>query len=136
MPDDGEAELSAQVERDLKAYNSAFVQANRSNKPSLMRPWMRLPLLRFGIGSVHVASTIEELDALNQETIDGLKGSGYSQSILSDFDVSLMNPTTAFVRCHAVREKFDGEIIEAFEAAYVMARADGRWQIVCLIRRR
>jgi len=129
-------DLNAEVVRDLQNYNAAFVRANHEDDASLMRPWMRLPVMRFGNGSVHAIATAEELDATYQRMVDGLKGTGYRQSILSDFEVDMLNPTTALVRCHAVREKADGTVLESFEAAYIMARGDEHWQVACLIGRR
>lgn len=128
--------LAAEVERDLKGYNEAFVQANRDDAPSLMRPWMRLPVMRFGNGSVVEVATPQALDAMYGRMVDGLKGTGYLRSVLSDFHIDVLNPTTALVRCHAVRETTDGSVIEAFEAAYLMARGEDRWQVACLISRR
>ncbi|MDA0364560.1 MAG: hypothetical protein O3B31_06735 [Chloroflexi bacterium] len=136
MVETGLEGLSAEVERDLKGYNEAFVQANRDDDPSLMRLWMRLPLMRFGNGSVAEVATPQAVDAMYGRMVDGLKGTGYVRSVLSDFHVDVLNPTTALVRCHAVRERADGSVIEAFEAAYLMARAEDRWQVACLISRR
>ena len=136
MVDDGLEAVRAEVERDLQGYNAAFVQANHDGDSTLMRPWMRVPVMRFGTGSVAALTTVKEVDALYGQMVDGLKGTGYERSVLSDFDVTVLNPTTALVRCHAVRERADGGVIAAFEAAYLMARGEDHWQVACLIGRR
>ena len=129
-------ELAAEVERDIKAYNEAFVRANAEDDPSLMRPWMRLPVMRYRNGSVQASTTAEEVDALYGRMVEALKGTGYARSVLSDFEITVLNPTTALVRCHAVREKADGTVHEEFDAAYLMARIEDHWQVSSLVSRR
>lgn len=136
MADETSTQTASEVVRDLEGYNAAFVRANHEGDPSLMRPWMRLPVTRFGNGAVTTVSTPEEIDAMYGRMVDGLKGTGYVRSILSGFDVDVLNPTTALVRCHAVRERADGGVIEAFEAAYILARGEEHWQVAALISRR
>jgi hypothetical protein len=128
--------LAPGVERDLQGYNSAFVRVNHEGDPSLMRPWMRLPVLMFGNGSVRVLSTPEDIDANYARGAAALKGTGYTRSILSDFVITVLNPTTAVVHCRAVRERADASVIAAFDATYVMARGEDRWQVACLVSRR
>lgn len=136
MTNDPQPTIAADVERDLQRYNAAFVQANLDDNPALMLPWMRRPVMRFGIGTVLSAATPDDVTAMYQRMIDGLKGTGYARSILSDFDVTELNPTTAMVRCHAVRERADGTPVEQFEAAYIMTLDDDRWQVSCLMSQR
>ena len=128
--------LAVDVERDIQGYNSAFVEANHRGDPSLMRPWMRLPVMVFGNGSVRVLSTPEDVDAQYGAAVEALKDTGYQRSVLSDFEISVMNPTTAVVSCRAVRERADGSVIQAFDASYIMVRGDDRWQVASLISRR
>ena len=136
MTDTDLQSLAADVERDIQGYNSAFIRANLEANPSLMRPWMRLPVSIFGNGSVAMLETPEDVDAQYARGVEGLKGTGYVRSILSDFSIRLMNPTTALVECRAVRERNDGSVIAAFDACYIMARSDDRWQVASLISRR
>lgn len=128
--------LAAEVERDLQRYNAAFIQANADDDPTLMLPWMHRPVMRFGIGAVSSAATDNDVTAMYQRMIDGLKGTGYAKSTLSDFDVTILNPTTAIVRCHAVRERTDGTTVEEFDTAYLMAKPNDHWQVAALISRR
>jgi len=136
MTEANTGDLAAEVERDIQGYNSAFVKANHDGDPSLMRPWMRLPVTTYGNGSVRVLATPEDIDAQYGAAVDALKGTGYQRSILSDFDITVMNPTTALVSCRAVRERADGSVIQAFDASYIMVRGDDRWQVASLISRR
>jgi hypothetical protein len=129
-------ELAADVERDIQGYNAAFVEANHKGDPSLMRPWMRLPVTVFGNGSVRMLSAPEDVDAQYGAAVQALKDTGYRRSILSDFDIAVMNPTTALVNCHAVRERADGSVIQAFDASYIMVRGEAHWQVAGLISRR
>jgi hypothetical protein len=129
-------ELAAEVERDIQGYNSAFVEANHRGDPTLMRPWMRLPVTVFGNGTVRMLETPEDVDAQYGRGVDALKGTGYARSILSGFAIRVLNPTTALVECRAVRERADGSVIAAFEATYIMAKGEERWQVACLISRR
>lgn len=124
------------MERDLKRYNEAFGQANRDDDASLMLPWMRLPVTRYGNGSIATYVTTEDAEAMYRSMVDRLKGTGYIGSVLSDFDIVVLNPTTAFVRCHAVRQAEGDGIVEEFDAAYLMALTDDRWQVAALISRR
>jgi hypothetical protein len=101
-----------------------------------MQPWMRLPVMRFGNGSVQASTTAEEVDALYGRMVEALKGTGYARSVLSDFEITVLNQTTVLVLCDAVREKADGSVLEAFDTAYLMARDEYHWQVSCLIRRR
>lgn len=135
MSQDEVADLAAEAERDLQGYNSAFIRANHEDNPSLMRPWLRLPVTRFGNapGSATTASTPEEADAMWGRMVDGLKGTGYERSILDNFEVSLINRSTALIRCHGVRERADGSVILEFDTAYILARGDDRWQVSALI---
>jgi len=132
------AAIRGEVERDLEGYNAAFVRANREDDPTLMRPWMRVPVTRFGQTPEQssTAVTIEDVDAMYGRMVDGLKGTGYTRSVLSDFDVTLLNPSTALVRCHAVREGEAGAVVQEFDACYLMARGPDRWQVACLISQR
>lgn len=130
------SDLAAEVERDIQGYNSAFVKANHDGDPSLMRPWMRLPVMVYGNGSVRMLAAPEDVDAQYDAAVQALKGTGYERSILSDFAIAVMNPTTAFVSCRAVRERADGSVIQAFDASYIMVRGDDRWQVASLISRR
>lgn len=129
-------DLAAEVERDIQGYNSAFVRVNHEGDPTLMRPWMRLPVMVFGNGLVRVLAKPEYIDAQYARSAEALKGTGYQRSVLSDFDIMVMNPTTALVSCRAVRERADGSVIEAFDASYIMVRGDDRWQVASLISRR
>ena len=56
--------------------------------------------------------------------------------MLSDFEIAGLNPTTASVRCHCVRSKGDGSVLQEFEAGYLVVNNGERWQIAALIRRR
>lgn len=136
MTSDAQSALAADVERDLQRYNAAFIQANLDDNPALMLPWLRRPVMRFGIGTVLSAATPDDVTAMYQRMIDGLKGTGYARSILSDFNITELNPTTAMVRCHAVRQRADDTTVEEFEAAYIMTLADDRWQVSCLMSQR
>ena len=120
----------------MQGYNSAFVQSVHSGDPSLMRPWMRLPVTVFGNGTVRTLATPEDIDAQYGRGAEALKDTGYEVSILSEFDIQVLNPTTALVRCRAVRERHDGSVIVAFDACYIVARGEQRWQIAALISRR
>ncbi len=128
--------LRAEIERDVQGYNSAFMAANHADDPSLMRPWMRLPVTVFGSGSIRILATPEDVDAQYAGGIEALKGTGYERSILSDFAIDVLNPATAMVKCRAVRERADGSVIAAFDAAYIVARGEEHWQVACLISRR
>ncbi len=128
--------LAAEIELDVQGYNSAFIAANHEGKPSLMRPWMRLPVTIFGNGSVRILATPEDVDAQYAGAVEALKGTGYERSILSDFEIDVLNPTTAMVKCHAVRERADGSVVAAFDAGYIVARGEEHWQVACLISRR
>jgi hypothetical protein len=128
--------FEAEIERDVQGYNSAFVKAVHAGDPSLMRPWMRLPVTVFGTGTVRTLATPEDVDAQYGRGIEALKDTGYKVSILSDFGIQVLNATTALVRCRAVRERADGSVIAAFDACYIVARGEERWQIACLISRR
>jgi hypothetical protein len=132
------ADVQSEVQRDIEGYNAAFVQANLKDDPTLMRPWMRVPVVRFGMTPEQssTASTLDEVDAMYRRMVDGLKGTGYTRSVLSDFDITLLNPSTALVRCHAVREGTAGAVVQEFDAAYIMARGSDRWQVASLISQR
>ena len=137
-PQDAAATVESEVQRDLEGYNAAFVQANLTDDPTLMRPWMRPPVIRFGQTPEQssTATTLDDVDAMYRRMVDGLKGTGYTRSVLSDFEVTLLNPATALVRCHAVREGQAGAVVQEFDAAYIMARGPDRWQVACLISQR
>jgi hypothetical protein len=124
------------VVRDLQRYNAAFVEANRTDDPSLMRPWMRLPVVRYGATATTVAASTDEVDAMYGRMVDGLKGAGYHHSVLSQFEVDLVNAGTALVRCRGERLRADGSEVESFDAAYIMARGEDHWQVSALISRR
>ena len=62
MTDTDLQSLAADVERDIQGYNSAFIRANLEANPSLMRPWMRLPVSIFGNGSVAMLETPEDAE--------------------------------------------------------------------------
>lgn len=128
--------MAPEVEADLQRYNAAFVQANSNDDPSLMLPWLRVPVMRYAAGSVLAMTTPAEVEAMYRSMVDRLKGTGYSRSVLSDFDVDVLNATTAVVKCHAVREQTGGGVVEEFEAGYVMVRGDEHWQVASLISRR
>lgn len=129
-------QLKAEIERDVKAYSDTFVRANHEDDPSLMRPWMRLPVLALGTGSVRVLSTPEDVDGVYGAGVEALKGTGYADSKLSDFTITVLNPTTALALCHCVRTKEDGSVLQEFEASYLVAKGEDRWQIAALISRR
>ncbi|MCA9852859.1 MAG: hypothetical protein KC482_04575, partial [Dehalococcoidia bacterium] len=78
MTDTDLQSLAADVERDIQGYNSAFIRANLEANPSLMRPWMRLPVSIFGNGSVAMLETPEDVDAQYARGVEGLKGTGYA----------------------------------------------------------
>ncbi len=128
--------LAPAVEADLQRYNAAFVQANRDDDPSLMLPWLRVPVMRTAADSVLTMSTPAEVEAMYRSMVDRLKGTGYERSLLSDFEVDVINASTAVVRCHAVREQTGGGIVEEFDAGYLMVRGDEHWQVAALISRR
>ena len=120
----------------MQGYNAAFVQSVHSGDPSLMRPWMRLPVTIFGNGVVRTLALPEDIDAQYGRGVEALKDTGYKVSILSDFEVQVLNPTTALVKCRATRERHDGSVIATFDACYIVARGEERWQIAALISRR
>jgi len=125
-----------EVERDIQRYNSAFIEVNRSGDSSLMRPWMRLPVMVFRNGSVLALTTHDELDAHYGRMAGALNGTGYERSILDNFAITLVNPTTALVNCHARRLKTDGSVLQEFDASYIMARDVDHWRVACLLSRR
>jgi hypothetical protein len=136
MTDNSPAADPDAVVRDLQSYNAAFIEANRTDDPSLMRPWMRLPVIRYGPTATVVAATPDEVDAMYGRMVEGLKGTGYDHSVLSQFEVDLVNAGTALVRCRGERLRADGSEVESFDAAYIMARGDDHWQVSALISRR
>ena len=128
--------VHAEIERDVKAYSDTFVRANHAQDASLMREWLHLPAMVFGTGSARLLATPEDVDAQYQAGIDALRGTGYADSALSDFEITVLNPTTALVRCHCVRSKRDGSVLQEFEAGYLVAKNAERWQVTALISRR
>ncbi|MGD9934770.1 MAG: hypothetical protein AB7T37_13780 [Dehalococcoidia bacterium] len=125
-----------EVERDIQRYNAAFIEVNRTGDATLMRPWMRLPVMVFGNGSVRALTTHEELDAHYGRMAEALNGTGYEKSILDDFAITLPNSTTALVNCHARRLKTDGTVLQEFDATHIMARDEDHWRVACLLSRR
>ena len=125
-----------EAERDIQRYNAAFIEVNRTGDASLMRPWMRLPVIVFRNGFVDALTTHEELDAHYGRMAEALNGTGYERSILDNFAITLVNPTTALVNCHARRLKTDGTVLQEFDASYVMARDADHWRVACLLSRR
>jgi hypothetical protein len=103
MPTTDLQALAPEVEADLQRYNAAFVQANRDDDPSLMLPWLRVPVMRTGTGTVLTMSTAAKVEAMYRSMVDRLKGTGYSRSVLSNFETDVFNATTTVVKCHAVR---------------------------------
>jgi hypothetical protein len=136
MPNEDLSTLQAAIEHDVKAYSDTFVRANHENDPSLMRPWMHLPVLILGTGAALALTTLEEVDARYAEGVAALRDTDYANSLLSDFEITVLNPTTAFVLCHCVRSNVDGSVHQEFEASYVVVKGPDRWQIASLIPRR
>ena len=136
MADENTAPDVAEVERDIQRYNAAFIEVNRTGDASLMRPWMRLPVLVFRNGSVLALTTRDELDAHYARMAEALNGTGYERSILDNFAITLVNPTTALVNCHARRLRTDGSVIQEFDASYLMARDADHWRVACLLSKR
>ena len=136
MPAEDLSTLHAEIEHDVKAYSDTFVRANHENDPSLMRPWMHLPVLILGDDTAIALTTFEEVDARYAEGIADLRDTDYADSLLSEFEITVLNPTTAFVLCHCVRSNADGSVHQEFEASYVAVKGPDRWQIASLISRR
>jgi hypothetical protein len=135
MPNEDLSTLQAAIEHDVKAYSDTFVRANHENDPSLMRPWMHLPVLILGTGTALALTTLEDVDARYAEGVAALRRTDYANSLLSDFEITVLNPTTAFVLCHCVRSNADGSVHQEFEASYVVVKGPDRWQIASLIPR-
>ena len=137
MTTQDQQQLAADAIGDLQRYNDAFIQANRDSDPTLMRPWMRLPVIRYRPdGATTVATTLHDIDAMYGAMIDSLADTGYHHSVLSDFQVDLINPGTALIRCHGERLRADGSAVQTFDTAYILARGDHHWQISALLARR
>jgi sugar phosphate isomerase/epimerase len=137
MTDQELAALKAEIEADVQAYNSTFVKAVHANDASLMRPWMRLPVLSFARnGDVGVMTAPEDIDARYEAGIRALDGTGYERSVLSNFDITVLNPATALVKCDALRERKDGSVVASFAAAYIWSKGPERWQIAAFVMQR
>lgn len=138
MTDDEQTAIATEVEHTVQGYNSAFIRANHEDDPTLMLPWLRIPFSRFPAapGSATTATDLAEVEAIYRGMVDGLKGTGYERSILSDFNVEVLNASTALARCHGVRLRTDGSTIVEFDTAYLVARGPEGWQIAALVGRR
>ncbi|HJN93392.1 MAG TPA: hypothetical protein QGF05_11815 [Dehalococcoidia bacterium] len=136
MPADDPTTLHAAIEHDVKAYSDTFVRANQEDDPSLMRPWLHLPVLILGNGTARALTTLEEVDAQYAAGVAALRDTDYADSLLSDFRITVLNPTTAFVLCHCVRSNADGSVHQEFEASYVVVKSDDHWRVASLISRR
>ena len=65
----------------------------------------------------------------------GLVDSGYADSRLYDFDVTMLNDGSALAKCQCDRMKTDGSQLAHFTPQYLVARGKeaGQWLIVGMV---
>jgi hypothetical protein len=110
-----------QVECTVQAYSDSFVLANRTQDATALKEWWHTPaMLMFGDRGIRDLRDDDAVDRLYARMVGGLAGSGYSDSRLFDFEVTLITPSSAMAKCKGRRMRGDGSVLQTLTPAYLL----------------
>ena len=126
---------AVQVEANVCAYSDTFVLANRQNDPQLLQQWWGTPGLLLTARGARPLADADAVSAFYGRGMPGLVDSGYADSRLYDFDVTMLNDGSALAKCQCDRMKADGSQLAHFTPQYLVARGkeEGQWLIVGMV---
>ena len=116
------------MSRWFEEYLEAFAACGRGEREtSSLLAYYGVPLLLSTDGRFVVLTSSDQVVALVQPQIDGMRSAGYHGTEVIDADVSVLNSTSALHRGTFSRRRRDGGEIGRLTATYLVTdRAAGR----------
>ena len=118
----------ADVDRWFGGYLEAFAACGRGERqPSALLAFYGVPLLLSSDDGFVALTTGDQVVAMAQRQVDGMRRADYHHSEVLDLEVSPLNSVSALVRGTFSRRRRDGSEVGRLTATYLVTGApDGR----------
>jgi len=124
---------AAEVDRWFADYLSAFAACGRGETEAAgLLAFYGVPLLVSTDDGFVALTTGDEVTAMAQRQVDGMRAAEYHHSAVLDFEVSSLNTVTALCRGTFSRRHRDGIEIGRLTATYLVTRTLGNLRISAL----
>ena len=125
----------AEVERWYASYVADYAAVVRMDIDDArhLLSYYALPLLFSSDAGFMVLGDEQQLLALAQQQMDGLRSAGYDRSEESDAETTVLNRSCALHRGRLTRLRADGTEVGQVEATYVIVEGQSSRRIVALI---
>lgn len=115
---------AAEVERWFREYLNDFAACGRGeSEASSLLAYYGVPLLLSMDDGFLVMTTGNEVVAMAQRQVDGMRAADYDHSDVLDFEISRLNSTSALCRGEFSRRRRDGSEIGRLTATYLVTSA-------------
>jgi hypothetical protein len=112
---------SDDVSRWFGAYLDAFAACGRGERDTdSLLAYYGVPLLITTDDGFFALMTDEQVIAAIQPQVDGMRAAAYSHSEIIDFEVTVLNATSALYRATFSRRRSDGGEIQKLSATYLV----------------
>ena len=111
------------MDRWFRGYLSAFAACGRGeDEAARLLAYYGVPLLMSTDDGFVALTTADEVIAMAQRQVDGMRAAEYDHSDVLDFDISLVNAVTALCRGSFSRRRRDGTEVGRLTATYLVTR--------------
>ena len=112
------------VDRWFDEYLDSFAACGRGeSQPSSLLAFYGVPLLLSTDDGLVALTTSDDVLAMAQRQVDGMRAADYDHSEVLDFDVSPLNSVCVLVRGRFSRRRRDGNEIGRLTATYLVTGA-------------
>ena len=112
---------AGEVDRWFREYLSAFAACGRGeNEAATLLAYYGVPLLVSTDDGLLALTTGDEVTAMAQRQVDGMRAAEYDHSDVLDFETSPVNAVTALCRGNFARRRRDGTEIGRLAATYLV----------------
>jgi uncharacterized NTF2-like protein DUF6841 len=113
------------VNRWFGEYLDAFAACGRGERDTAsLLAYYGVPLLLATDGGFLALTSDDQVVAVLQEQVDGMRAAGYHRSEIRDSEVTVLNSTSALYRGTFSRRRSDGSEVSRLTATYLVT--DGR----------
>ena len=124
---------SAELDRWFRAYLSAFAACGRGESEAAgLLAYYGIPLLVSTDEGFVALTTGDEVTAMAQRQVDGMRTADYDHSEILDVEFALLNTVTALCRGDFSRRRRDGTEIGRLTATYLVTGAAAARRISAL----
>ena len=121
------------MDRWFREYLSAFAACGRGeSEAASLLAYYGVPLLMSTDDGLVGLTTGDEVTAMAQRQVDGMRAAEYDHSDVLDFEISLVNAVTALCRGSFSRRRRDGTEIGRLVATYFVTEVGGSRRISVL----